>query len=302
VRAYHAARIVGNLLVTRLIVSIGRMVEDLRLSPGTGSIVFSDYAAGSRGSIRVFYFRPPITRTDPPVVIAMHGFDRAASDFLNVWLEPADRLGLFVLVPEFDVEAFPDAHSYNYGNVRRLPPDNVLNSRNFWNFGIIDRLFAKVKAATRSSRECFLMFGNSAGAQYVLRYLALTEAPFVKMAIAANSGWYMLPDFALDYPAGMGGLDIEENSLHRYLQRNIVVLLGDADTDVAASDLPRNEEARIQGSHRFARGLWHFEHRRTVAERIAVPFGWRLEILAGAGHVDQILFDHSANLLADAKL
>jgi len=295
VRAYHAAPIVGNLLDTRLVVSIGRMVEDLGLNPGTGSIVFSDHAASSGGSIRVFYFRPPPTRTDPPVVIAMHGFDRAASDFGNVWLEPAGRLGLFVLVPEFDVEAFPDAHSYNYGNVRRPPPDNALNPRNFWNFGIIDRLFAKVKAATRSSRECFLMFGNSAGAQYALRYLALTEAPFVRMAIAANSGWYMLPDFAFDYSTGMGGLDIEENSLHRYLQRNIVVLLGDTDTDV---DLARNEEAMAQGPHRFARGLWHFDHCRTVAERLAVPFHWRLEILHAAGHVEQILFDRSANLLA----
>jgi poly(3-hydroxybutyrate) depolymerase len=274
------------------------MVENLKLNPGTGSIVFPDHAAGSRGSIRVFYFLPPTGQTDPPVVIAMHGFDRAPSDFRNVWLEPAARLGLFVLVPEFDVEAFPDAHSYNYGNVRRPPPDNALNPRESWSFGIIDRLFAEVRAATGSSRARFMMFGNSAGAQYVLRYLALTEAPFVRIAIAANSGWYMLPDFALDYPTGMGGLDLEEISLQRYLQRNVVVLLGDADTDVAAPDLPRNEEAMAQGPHRFARGLWHFEHCRRLAERLAVPFGWRLEILHGAGHVDQILFDRSANLLA----
>jgi poly(3-hydroxybutyrate) depolymerase len=107
------------------------MVEDLRLKAGTGSIVFPYYAAGSRGSIRVFYFRPEAAGADPPVVIAMHGFDRAASDFRNVWLEPAERVGLFVLVPEFDVEAFPEAHSYNYGNVRRPPPNNALNPGTF---------------------------------------------------------------------------------------------------------------------------------------------------------------------------
>jgi hypothetical protein len=93
-------------------------------------------------------------------VIAMHGFDRAAFDFRNVWLDTAKRLGLFGLVPEFDIEAFPDAHSYNYGNVRRPPPDNTPNPRDVWNFGIIDRLFAGVKAATRSNRQRFGCLGT----------------------------------------------------------------------------------------------------------------------------------------------
>jgi hypothetical protein len=76
----------------------------------------------------------------------------------------------------------------------------------------------RVKAATRSNHERFMMFGNSARAQYVLRYLALTEAPLVGIAIAANSGGYMLPDLAIDYPTGRGGLDLEESSLHRSLE------------------------------------------------------------------------------------
>jgi hypothetical protein len=253
------------------------MAKEFKLDFGAASIVFPDHAAGTRGSIRVFYFRPQTPTGDPPIVIAMHGFDRAAHDFRNVWLGSAKRLGLFVLVPEFDLEAFPDAHSYDYGNARRPPPDNLPNPRDLWNFGIIDRLFAAAKVATRSDRPRFAMFGNSAGAQYVFRYLALTDAPLVGMAIAANSGWYMLPDFSFDYPVGMGGLDINECSRQRYLQRNIVVLLGDADTNTEAPDLPRNEEAMAQGPHRFARGLWHFAQCRTVAERLAITFGWRLE-------------------------
>ena len=89
------------------------------------------------------------------------------------------------------------------------------------------------------------------------------------MAIAANSGWYMLPDFSLEYPAGMGGLDIDETSRRRYLQRNIIVLLGDADTDTEAPDLPRNDEAMAQGPHRFARvfGTSHIVGLRLNASR-----------------------------------
>ena len=45
---------------------------------------------------------------------------------------------------------------------------------------------------------------------------------------------YMLPDLAVDYPVGMGGLDLDETHLRRYLGRHLIILLGDADTDSAA--------------------------------------------------------------------
>ena len=101
------------------------------------------------------------------------------------------------------------------------------------------------------------MFGNSAGSQYVLRYLALNEASSVDRAVASNSGVYMLPDLTLDYPLGMGGLDLDENQLRRYLGRRLIILLGDADTDASAPDLPRDDFAMAQGHHRLARGQWY---------------------------------------------
>ena len=73
----------------------------------------------------------------------------------------------------------------------------------------------------------------------------------------------------------MGGLDLDESDLRRYLGRDLIVLLGDADTDSAAPNLPRGESAMAQGPHRLARGLWHFDHCRKVAERLGTPFGWK---------------------------
>jgi hypothetical protein len=210
-----------------------------------------------------------------------------------------ERIGQIVLVPEFDAAQFPDVYAYNYGNVRRPPPYGTVLPRDLWNFGIIDRLFEHVRTAIGSNRETFGMFGNSAGAQYVMRYLALTEGRAVDAAVAANSGWYMLPDLAIDYPDGMGGLDLDESYLRRYLGRRLTVLLGDADTDSAAPDLPRSETAMAQGPHRLARGLWHFEHCKQVADRLGARFGWRLEIVPGAGHIDQQIFDRAASVLGE---
>jgi poly(3-hydroxybutyrate) depolymerase len=261
---------------------------------GSGDFVFADRAAGARETIRVFYFRPHNAEAGTPIVMAMHGFDRAASEFRDFLVSPAERLGLLVLVPEFDNEAFPKAHGYNYGNVRLPPPEGTLIRRDDWNFGIIDRLFEYV----RNDHRTFGLFGVSAGAQYVFRYLAVTEAPFVGTAIAANCGWYMLPDLTIEYPDGMGGLGLDASHVQRYLERKLLVLIGDADTDPNAYDLPRHETAMTQGPHRLARGLWHFEHCQELAGKLGVRFGWELRIVSGAVHVDPQVFDLAASILA----
>ena len=272
-------------------------MSSCRLHEGLGSFVFSHGAATMLPSIRVFFFRPKSSVRDARIVIAMHGLDRAASDFRDVLVEQAGRTGQIVLVPEFDAARFPSVYAYNHGNVRRPPPNETIFPRDLWNFSIIDRLFEHVRTALRSDRETFGLFGNSAGAQFVLRYLALTEATAVDAAVAANSGWYMLPDLAVDYPAGMGGLNLDESYLRRYLGRRVIVLLGDADTDSAAADLARSEAAMAQGPHRLARGLWHFEHCKQIANQLGARFGWELKIAPGAGHVDQQIFDQAAKIL-----
>ena len=263
-----------------------------------GSFTFRDPAAGTRGSIRVFYARPTSIGRDTRVVFAMHGFDRAAAEFRDCWLDHAERLGLLVLVPEFDAEAFPGAHGYNFGNARSPDPHGAMVPRSLWNFGILDRVFEQTRVSLDLRQKTFGLFGLSAGGQYVLRYLALTEGSSVDVAISGNCGIYMLPDLATEYPNGMGGLDLDESFLRRYLARQTIILLGEADTDANAHDLPRGEAALAQGPHRLARGLWHFDRCREVAARLGVDFGWRLERLPGAHHVDPMIFDRAAEIVA----
>jgi hypothetical protein len=199
--------------------------------------------------------------------------------------------------PEFDAQQFPDVFAYNFGGVRRPPPNNIVLPRDQWNFHVIENLFQHVRILLRSNQKTFGLFGNSAGSQHVLRYLALNEAPSVDRAVASNSGVYMLPDLTLDYPLGMGGLDLDENQLRRYLGRRLIILLGDADTAASAPDLPRDDFAMAQGPHRLTRGQWYFEHCAKLAERLATPFGWRLQTVHGAGHVSQEVFERAANIL-----
>jgi len=268
------------------------------LRPGVGFFVFSDRAVPASGSIRVFYACPHSNVRNAPIVIAMHGLDRAAEAFRDALADRASRNGQIVLVPEFGIHQFPDVYAYNFGGVRLPPPSNSVFLRNEWNFGIVDRLFQEVRHAIGSNRTTFRMFGNSAGSQYVLRYLALTEATAVDRVVASNSGVYMLPDLQAEYPVGMGGLDLDESHLRRYFACPLVLLLGDADTDTAAPDLPRNDVAMAQGPHRLARGHWHFEHCTELASRLGVQLGWKLEVVRGASHVSQQIFDRAADILS----
>ena len=272
------------------------MSEDL-LCDSVGFFLYSDRAGQAHRAIRVFYACPPSGIRDAPIIIAMHGMDRAAAEFRDVMAAGSMRNGQIVLVPEFDVHQFPDFYAYNCGGVRLPPPSNIVLPRKHWNFGIIDRVFAHVRDSIGSNRGTFGLFGNSAGAQYVLRYLALTEAPAVDAAVAANCGVYMLPDLSAEYPIGMGGLDLDDGHLRRYLGRRLAILLGDADNDPCAPDLPRMDYAMFQGAHRLARGLWHFQHCTELADSLGVDFGWKLEIAQDAGHVSQRIYDQGVDIL-----
>jgi hypothetical protein len=77
----------------------------------------------------------------------------------------------------------------------------------------------------------------------------------------------------------------------------LVILLGDADDDPFAPDLSRMDYAMAQGTHRLARGLWHFQHGTKLANNRVLDFGWRFEIAHEAGHVDQQIYDEGANIL-----
>ncbi len=263
-----------------------------------GSFGFRDTVGDVARVIRVHFVRPPNDIGRAPIVIAMHGLDRAAKDFRDVMIAGAQRNGQIVLVPEFDPHQFPGIHAYNFGGVRLPPPVSTVLPREQWTFGVIDRLFAFARRALRSDRTDFDLFGNSAGAQFVLRYLALSEAPNVDRVVAANSGIYMLPELGIDYPTGMGGIGLAERDLRRFLTRRLVIALGEHDCDPNAHDLPRGEAADAQGPHRLARGRWYIGHCADLATRLGVTLGWQHEIIPGAGHVSQEVYDRASDILA----
>jgi hypothetical protein len=181
------------------------MSDGPKLLTGAGWFKFEDRAAGHRGYISVFYYVPERINQASQTLIALHGLDRAASEFRDQFADAAERLGKIVLVPEYDLQSFPDVYSYNYGNVVTPPPHSRVNDTKLWSFALLDRLFVSTRSISGIQSEKFDLYGNSAGSQYVLRYVALMKASLLRKAISSNSGIYMMPDLEINYPNGMGG-------------------------------------------------------------------------------------------------
>jgi len=67
-------------------------------------------------------------------------------------------------------------------------------------------------------------------------------------------------------------------------RRPLVVMVGEDDTAVGHAMLLRSEEAMRQGPHRHARGIHFYEDGRAEAERMMLPFRWRLVAVPNVGH------------------
>src|SRR5262249_53170366 len=155
-------------------------------------------------SLEVFTHLPPEVTPSTPIVFVMHGKHRRAENYRKHWSALADENHFILVTPLFDKEDF---RSYSYGAMtddhkKPLPEDE-------WAFAAIEPMFDAVRQRTGSTVEKYAIYGHSAGAQFVHRFVLLTPHPRVSVAVAANAGSYAMPDFDVDYPFGLRDAPID---------------------------------------------------------------------------------------------
>ena len=64
-----------------------------------------DFEHGGQ-QLKVWYFRPAGLATDAPVLFVFHGVGRNADEYLDDWVEHAERKKFLLIVPEFSKERF----------------------------------------------------------------------------------------------------------------------------------------------------------------------------------------------------
>jgi dienelactone hydrolase len=238
-------------------------------------------------ALKVHATRPAGLAANKPVVFVMHGVGRNASEYRDQWHDLANEHDFLLLVPEFNKEDFPGPESYNLGNV--FGGAGEITPESSWTYSAIEAIFDDARTRFSMSAERYSIYGHSAGAQFVHRFIFHVPAARVNRIVSANAGWYMMPDFETQYPYGLKGSAVDRNRLQNALQLPVTLLLGDRDTDPHHPSLRTAPEAMAQGKHRMARGVAFFEAAREAAAMLDVPFNWSLETVPGADHDNRLM-------------
>lgn len=162
---------------------------------------------------------------------------------------------------------------------------------------MIEPLFDYVRVDTGNRSEGYSLYGHSAGAQFVHRFLLLVPNHRVQRAVIANAGWYTAPELAIGFPYGVRGGPVTDAGLRRALATPLTVLLGEADTDPNDPDLRHTAGADRQGPHRLARGRFFYAAGLNTARALATPFGWSLQTVPGVAHSNGGMRPAAAHLL-----
>jgi len=268
-----------------------------KLESGRSTLEFSDPALPDDRKMPVHLYVPKRLKKDAPVLFVIHGKKREAREYRETWIPQANEHDVLLVCPEFSEELFPSSEAFNIGNV--LDSDGKPTDEARWTFSIIERLFDEIRERSGSEAETYFLYGHSAGAQFVHRLVLLLPEARVERAVAANAGWYTFPVSDATFPYGMGGLPDAEERLRRAFARDLVVLLGEQDTDPDDPDLRTTPEAVAQGPHRLGRGQNFWTAGSDRASELGVDLRWRLQTVPGAGHSNADMARIAAELLFD---
>ena len=273
-----------RLLLLLLLVACDREESSELLSPGRGAIAYN--------SVILHYFIPDAPRDAMPLLFLFPGIERDAANYLDAWIDAATTDGRAVIAFEFPRAAYTN-NEYITGNV--IDASGQLVPRDQRSFAVIESAFDYLKGVTGSRVARYDMFGHSAGAQFVHRYLLFNPGARVRRAVAANAGWYTVPDFSIDFPHGIKDVGLSEDDLRAAFSIPLTVHLGTSDTRQDAS-LNTSPGSMLQGPHRYARGLYFYNACSTIALRASIPFALEKRELPNVGH-DQAKMARDAALI-----
>jgi len=261
--------------------------QTIKLKYGKGYFYFKNKAEVTNPTIKVWYYLPSGFNAKSKILFVMHGNKRNGSVYRDQWVKIAQRQNALLIVPEFSRKDFPLDDDYNMGNMFEMDSAEHLLSQNpagMWSYSVIEPLFDYVKKITGSSQTGYLIYGHSAGAQFVHRFLLFVPETRVLKAVSANAGWYTFPDTSIIFPYGLKGTVADYNFVRKFFAKNLTILLGTADTNRTSKSLRRTPEAMLQGAFRLERGKNFFNYCRKKAKKLDFKFNWQLQFAPNVGH------------------
>lgn len=269
------------------------------LNAGANQFVFT-YSGLPQKPINIFYNIPSGNRTNMPIVLLFHGDERNAKEYRDIWINASNQYGFMVFAPEFTTADFPGGSSYIIGNVYQdgnYPTPQTLNNESVWTFSVIEPLFDYLKTNSGSGALSYDMFGHSGGGQFVHRFVLLKPNARYNKAVAANSGWYTVPDGVANFPYGIMNCPITAISSNNYFSRKLYVTVGALDNNGSDASLRHNTASDLQGLNRLDRANYFFSKSQTYANSVSATFNWQFHTVPNSGHDATLMSNDAVNLL-----
>ncbi len=266
---------------------------------GSGSITFNCSGAFSGRTVTLNYYIPSGDIATMPVQLVMHGVDRNGSTYRNSWIEKADQYKVVILAPTFSEAQFPES-DYQTGNI--VDGNNNYNSQDKMIYTVIEDIFSFFVNNSDSKADGYNLWGHSAGGQFAHRFSIFAAAPHVKTIVAANPGWYTVPDASIKFPYGWGNLETTIPAITRegLYAKNFVLMLGTKDT-ARDSNLRVTPEADAQGKNRYERGNYYFNWCKSDAQSRSLTFNWKKVEVEGVAHDQSKMAPAAADYLYGGK-
>ena len=265
-------------------------------------------------SLRLDLPGPDIER----LLVVVHGALRDSDRYFeHAWMAAKDDgSSTLVVAPQFlaGVDLGPQAtvpHNTLYWDVEGWKGgERALGPVPISSFTAMDCLLRQLTGPgwrRDGKKPTVVIIGNSAGGQYVNRYAAVGRAPdelaragISVRFIIANPSTYLYFDrerpvavrdetsinrwrYGFDFPPDYVDTTPQE-SLRRYLERDVTIVLGSEDRDGASLLLEVSAAAMAQGANRLERGIYYDKHIRGLARAAGLAARHRTIKLAGVGH------------------
>lgn len=247
---------------------------------GIDSIVIYAYKDSKRKSIKVWTYKPKNWKDKDKIVFVMHGGGRNADDYLNAWIDLADKNNLFIVAPEFENKFSKyTTNDYQEGNLFTF--FGTKNPKSEWAYTVVENIFDHIKSVNSITNEQYDIFGHSAGGQFVHRMVMLMPESRIGTAIAANSGFYTLPNKKLEFPYGTQNIEI---NLQKSYNNRLIILLGELDNDPSLGTFRTTDLAMEQGANRLERGTTFFNANKELKNKNNWTFNWEIDTIKNVGH------------------
>lgn len=281
-------------------------VNDINIQLGSGAFLIEGGKGKKDKPIKIYYHQPKEFSPNSKILIVIPGAGRSGESYRDAWVNSSEKYNVLVLTPTYPEETYPFEQYHLCGivdtsnlkkAVRRVTNTNIaqldesifeykLNTdKETWLFNDFDRLFDLVVQSLNSNQKQYDIFGHSAGGQILHRMAIFSPNSKVNKIVAANSGFYTIPNLNIDFPFGLKNTSFEMEQLSYSFTTPLLILVGELDNkNEKGGTLLRSPTVDEQGLHRLERAHYFFAETQRIAEEMKGDFNWKMKVVPHVGH------------------